>query len=155
LKVLEENCVNAADEAEGTNDTSYFNFTNCVSLFLEEIAGIKYIGDALIRWLRHAKKPMAMAPDVCFRRRSTILAYLDGGLLRSKLSRPSAYELAEAVFLAFPRSYQEKYAETHDELDEDVAPLWSAFMQYHTADVRNGTLAKLQKDKAGSKHPAE
>ena len=155
LKVLEENCVNAADEAEGTNDTSYPNFINCVSLFLEEIAGIKYIGDALIRWLRHAKKPMAMAPEVCFRRRATILAYLDGGLLRSKLSRPSAYELAEAVFLAFPRSYQEKYAETHDELDEDVAPLRSAFMQYHAADVRNGTLAKLQKDKAGSKRPAE
>jgi hypothetical protein len=81
------------------------------------------------------------------------LAYLDGGLLRSKLSRPSAYELAEAVFLTFPRSYQEKYAETHNELDEDVAPLHSAFMQYHAADVCNGTLAKLQKDKAGSKRP--
>jgi hypothetical protein len=68
LKVLEENCVNAADENEGTNDTSYSNFVNCVSLFLEEIAVIKYIGDALIRWLRHSKKPMAMAPGVCFLR---------------------------------------------------------------------------------------
>ena len=28
-------------------------------------------------------------------------------------------------------------------------------MQYHAADVRNGTLAKLQKEKAGSKRPAE
>jgi hypothetical protein len=128
LKVLEENCVNAADEAEGTNDTSYPNFTNCVSLFLEEIAGIKYIGDALIRWLCPAKKPMAMTPEVCFRRRATILAYLDGRLLCSKLSRPSAYELAEAVFLAYPRSYQEKYVKTHDELDEEVTPLRSAFI---------------------------
>ena len=66
-----------------------------------------------------------------------MLAYLDSGLLRSKLSRsrPSAYELAKAVFLAFPKPYQEKYAETHDELEEDLTPLRSVFMQYHAADI--------------------
>jgi hypothetical protein len=151
MKVLEENCVNAADETKGTNDTSYPNFTHCLSLFLEEISGVKYIGDGIIRWLRHAKKPMAMTPDACFRRRAAVLAHLNGGILRSKLSRPTAYELAEAVFLAFPQSYQEKCAETHDEIEEDVTPLRSAFAQYHANGVRNGKVAQLQKEKGDKK----
>lgn len=153
-KVLEENGIKAIDE-EGTNDNSYTNFLFCVSLFVEEMAGVKYIGDAIIRWLRHAKKPMLMAPDAAFRRRSTILSYLDGGLLRSKLARPTAYELAEAVFLAFPKSYQERYAETHDELEDDLAPLRSAFSQYHAVDVRNGVITKLRKEREDRKRPPE
>jgi hypothetical protein len=100
MKVLEENGVNTADANEGTNDLSYPNFTHCLSLFLEEVSGVKFIGDGIIRWLRHAKKPMAMTPDACFHRRAVVLAYLDSGILRSKLSRPTACELAEAVFLA-------------------------------------------------------
>jgi hypothetical protein len=39
--------VNTADEIDGTNDLSYPNFINCVSLFLEEVADIKFIGDAV------------------------------------------------------------------------------------------------------------
>ena len=155
-KILDDEEIDpSADHDDEENDLSHDSFTNCVSLFLEEVAGLKYIGDAAIRWLRLAKKPAAMAPDVCFRRRATVLAYLDSGLLRSKLSRPSAYELAEAVFLAFPKPYQEKYAETHDELDEDLTPLRSAFMQYHAADVRNGTLDKIKKAKEGKKRPSD
>jgi hypothetical protein len=88
--VLEENCVKASDRSDGMNDLSYLNFVNCVSLFLEEVADIKFIGHVVIRFLRHAHKPMAMSPDVCFHQCFSLLAYLDGGLLRSKLARPMA-----------------------------------------------------------------
>eukprot|EP00956_Cyclotella_meneghiniana_P025678 scaffold54040_cov37-Cyclotella_meneghiniana.AAC.1 len=91
-KVLEDNGVNAIDE--------------------EEIAGITHLGDAIIRFLCHGKKPGLMAPDACFRHRKTLMAYFDSGLLCSKLARPTAYQLAEAVFLSMPRTHQEKYAET-------------------------------------------
>ena len=149
-KVLEDNGVNAVDE-EGTNDYSYKNFINCVSFLCEEIAGITHLGDAIIRFLCHGKKPGLMSPDACFRRRQTLMAYFDSGLLRSKLARPTAYQLAEAVFLSMPRPHQEKYAETHEVIDEDTSALRSAMMQYHAADLRNGTLDKL---KGSRKRPA-
>ena len=153
-KVLEENGVNAIDE-DGTNDTTHKNFMTCVKFFCEELANVTYLGDVIIRFLRHAKKPALMAPDACFRRRQTLLAYFDSGLLRSRLARPTAYELAEAVFLAFPRGYQEKYAETHEELDADTSAMKSAFMQFYATDVRNGTLEKLKSGKSPKKRPAE
>ena len=155
-KVLDDEEIDpSADHDDEENDLSYDSFTNSVSLFLEEVAGLTFIGDAAIRWLCLAKKPAAMAPDVYFRRRATVLTHLDCRLLRTKLSRPSAYELAEAVFLAFPKTYQEKYAETHNELEEDLTPLRSAFMQYHAADMCNGTLDRLKKAKESKKRPSD
>ena len=153
-EVLEANGVNALDDGDGSNDLSWENFLLCVTLFLEEIAGVKYLGDAVIRFLHRAKKPMEMTPEACFRRRSTMMAFLDSGVLRSKLERPTAYALAESVFLAHPKAYQEKYAETHDEVDEDTTGMRSAFSQYHASDVKNGTVAKLKKEASEKKRPA-
>ena len=152
-KVLEENAVNAADEGDGTNDTSYENFKDCVALFLEEISGVKYLGDVIIRFLSRAKKPLEMSPDACFRRRSTMMSFMDTGVLRSKLPRPTAYALAESVFLAHPKGYQERFAETHDEIEEDTTAMRSAFSQYHANDVKNGTIASLKKG-GDKKRPA-
>jgi hypothetical protein len=47
VKVCEENGFNAVDAAEGTNDDSYLNFTHCLSLFLKEVSGVKFIGDGI------------------------------------------------------------------------------------------------------------
>eukprot|EP00956_Cyclotella_meneghiniana_P001470 scaffold1626_cov27-Cyclotella_meneghiniana.AAC.1 len=149
--VIEENGVNAVDDEEGTNDLSYTNFISCVAFFLEEISGVKYLGDVIIRFLSRAKKPLEMSPDACFRRRSTMMSFMDTGILRSKLPRPTAYALAESVFLAHPKGYQERYAETHDEIEEDTTAMRSAFSQFHAADVRNGTIAALKKGGGGDK----
>ena len=58
------------------------------------------------------------------------LSPASSGLLRSKLSMPSAYDLAEAVFLGMPKAHQEKYAEKHDEVETDLVALKNAFSQY-------------------------
>eukprot|EP00956_Cyclotella_meneghiniana_P036506 scaffold126502_cov47-Cyclotella_meneghiniana.AAC.3 len=92
-----------------------------------------------------------MSPDACFRRRQAMMSFMDTGILRSKLPRPTAYALAESVFLAHPKPYQEGFAETHDEIEEDTTAMRSAFSQFHAADVRNGTIAALKKGGGGDK----
>eukprot|EP00956_Cyclotella_meneghiniana_P015631 scaffold24043_cov57-Cyclotella_meneghiniana.AAC.1 len=94
-----------------------------------------------------------MTPEEYLRRRATVCAYVNTGLLRSKLSMPSAYDLAEAVFLGMPKPYQEKYAEKNDEVSTDLVALKNAFAQYHAADVRNGALAKIIKERESRKRP--
>ena len=101
-KVLEENAVNAADEGDGTNDTSYENFKDCVALFLEEISGVKYLGDVIIRFLSRAKKaprdvprrllPPALDHDVIHGHRGPTKQAASPDRLRlggERLSRPS------------------------------------------------------------------
>ncbi|HSN22632.1 MAG TPA: hypothetical protein VLS45_00455, partial [Methylomicrobium sp.] len=149
-KVLEEQNI----ENIGENELDNEKFLTCVSLFMEEIAGVTYLGDAIIRFICHGKKPGLMAPDACFRRRATLMAYFESGLLRSKLAKPTAYQLAEAVFLQMPRAHQERYAETNKEVTADTTALRSAMMQYHATDERNGVLARLKGDR-GRKRPAD
>jgi hypothetical protein len=86
-----------------------------------------------------------MSPEDYLRHRATVLAYLNTGLLCLKLSTPSAYDLAEAVFLGMLKAHQEKYAKKHDEVETDLDALKNAFSQYHAADVRNGALACILK----------
>jgi hypothetical protein len=64
---------------------------------------------------------------------------------------PSAYDLAEAVFLGMPKAHQEKYAEKHDEVETDLVALKNAFSQYHAADVRNGALARILQERESKK----
>ena len=149
-KVFEEEKIEELGETEVTKK----KFLTCISLFMEEIAGVTYLGDAIIRFLCHGKKPGLMAPDVCFRRRATLMAYFESDLLRSKLAKPTAYQLAEAVFLQMPRAHQERYAETNAEVSADTTALRSAMMQYHATDERNGTLERLKTDR-GHKRPAD
>ena len=77
---------------------------------------------------------------------ATVLAYLHTGLLRSKLSMPSAYDLAEAVFLGMPKAHQEKYAEKHDEVETDLVALKNAFSQYHAADRSHPQGTRVQEE---------
>jgi hypothetical protein len=95
-----------------------------------------------------------MPPGVAFDRRATLLALLDCGLLRSKLPKPNAYKLAEANILAFPAAYQEKYADSHEDIGEDLDPICAAFTQYFAADVKNSTIKALS-DKKEKKRPAD
>jgi hypothetical protein len=132
-KVLKANGIDADLEDNELSKLSYKKFEQCVALFLEEVAGQKYLGDGIIRWLRQGCHPMRILPNTAFDRQATLLALLECGLLRSKLPKPNAYELAEAIFLAFPQSYQEKYAEAHKEIGEDLGPICSAFSQYFAA----------------------
>jgi hypothetical protein len=75
-------------------------------------------------------------------------------LLRSKLPKPNAYKLAEANILAFPAAYQEKYADSHEDIGEDLDPICAAFTQYFAADVKNSTIKALS-DKKEKKRPAD
>ena len=146
-RVLEDNHVDENDESTLT----FEKFQECRICYCSELAGTKYPGDSVIRWLRLWKKPAWMTPEEYLRRRATVLAYLHTGLLRSKLSMPSAYDLAEAVFLGMPKAHQEKYAEKHDEVETDLVALKNAFSQYHAADVRNGALARILQERESKK----
>ena len=59
--------------------------------------------------------------------------------------------MTEAVFLGMPKAHQEKYAEKHNEVETDLAALKDAFSQYHAADVRNGALARILKEREAKK----
>ena len=92
-------------------------FITVVQHYLEEVQGLKFIGDAAIRFLQgNNKKPAAMTPEKFFRRRGIILGFITGGYLRFKLSVPTTVQLNEAAFLACACTWQEKYAETNDEV---------------------------------------
>jgi hypothetical protein len=60
-EVLEENGVNNADAADGTNDTSHENFMTCVQDYIEKRAGFPNVGDAIIHFVEHRKKPAVEA----------------------------------------------------------------------------------------------
>jgi hypothetical protein len=72
---------------------------------------------------------------------------LDSGLLRMKLRRPNAAELAQ-----FPKAHQEKYALANPVLGTDQGPLKTAMQQYHLKDQRDGTLKTLKQKKRSSAH---
>ena len=151
-QVLDEQKTAALGELAEDADESALDynglFKTVVQHYLEEVQGLKFIGDAAIRFLQGSnKKPATMTPAKFFRRRATILGFVTGGYLRYKLSVPTNVQLNEAAFLACARVWQEKYAETNDEVSTDTSKLISAFSAYHTADIRAGTLKKLQKEK--------
>jgi hypothetical protein len=159
-QVLDEQTTAALGELDEGADASALNydgmFATVVQHYLEEVQGLKFIGDAAIRFLTSAsnKKPAAMTPAKFFRRRATILGFVTGGYLRFKLSVPTTVQLNEAAFLSCVRVWQEKYAETNEEVTADTGKLISAFSAYHTADIRAGTLKKIQKDKEEKKRKA-
>ena len=148
-RVLDDNGVDVTK----ADTCTMAKWKECRICYCSELAGIKYPGDSVIRWLRFWKKPYWMTPEEYLRRRATVLAYANTGLLRSKLSMPTGYDLAEAVFLGMPKPYQEKYAEKNDEVSTDLVALKNAFTQYHAADVRNGALAKIIKERESRKRP--
>jgi hypothetical protein len=137
--------------AEGA-DKSTLNYdgmyTTVVQHYLKEVQGLKFIGNATILFLQGSnKKPATMTPAKFFRRRATILGFITGGYLRFKLSVPTTVQLNEAVFLTYACIWQEKYAKTNKKLTTDMSKLISGFSAYHTADIRAGTLKKIQKEK--------
>jgi hypothetical protein len=154
-KVLDAQGIDLDLDDNEPSQLSYKKFEHCVTLFLEEVAGQKFLGDGIIRWLRRGRRPMRMSPNVAFDLCATLLALLDCGLLWSKLPKPNAYKLAEAIFLAFPAAYQEKYADSHEDIGEDLDPIHAAFMQYFAADVKNGTIKTLSERKEKKKRSAD
>ena len=46
--------------------------------------------------------------------------YVENGWLCHKLPLPIAYEKAEQIFAAQPQAHQMKFAETHQEIGDDV-----------------------------------
>lgn len=132
-------------------DTTMEHWTLTLQRYLEEVAGTPRLGDAAIRMLQNSKKPLEMSPDDWFRRRVQVLGYLEGGMLRRRLALPTQFQLNEAAFLGVSKAWQEKYAETHEEVADDQKDLQSAFSSYHAADIRNGTLSKIKKSKEDSK----
>ena len=154
--MLDEQTTAALGKLADGADASALNydgmFTTVVQHYLEEVQGLGFIGDAAIRFLQGSnKKPVKMTPAMFFRRRAMILGFITGGFLRFKLSVPRTVQLNEAVFLACALVWQEKYAETNEEVTTDTSKLISAFSAYHTADIRAGTLKKIQKEKEDKK----
>jgi hypothetical protein len=82
--VLDEQKTAALGElAEGADESalSYDGlFKTVVQHYLEEVQGLKFIGDAAIRFLQGSnKKPATMTPAKFFRRRAMILGFVTGG----------------------------------------------------------------------------
>ena len=129
-----------AELAEGADESTLDcdgMFVTIAQHYLEEVQGLKFIGDAAIRFLQgNNKKPAAMTQAKFFCRRGTILGFITSGYLHFKLSDPTTVQLNEAAFLACARTWQEKYAETNeDKVTEDTSKLISASSTYHTADI--------------------
>ena len=111
-------------------------FMDALRDYLEEVAGVKFLGDFLLALLEHAKKPAAVPIGGFIDRRDEYLRYYDGGYLRSESARPTAKQLAIQVFKHQPRHHQQKYAHVpHLEVEEDQKALRIFFEGCHDEDV--------------------
>ena len=155
-----DECVVDTTSNDGSVDHTDL-FKKTVHIFLEKVAGYKYIGDAVIRMLIGQgghKKPLQMTPNTFFLRRQEIFRYTTGGYLRVSVAIPTQKQLMEAAFMACPCSWQEKYSEVHKEVEADGKQLLLSFTAYYTADLCAGTLSKIRKNaddkkKKSSGHP--
>ncbi len=133
-------------------DQTLAAFDEAMTFYFERVAGYKYIGDALIRWMRHQRKPALLEFSVYQDRRAEVLSYITCGMFRSRLNVATAQELAEQVFLHQPVAHQAKYAETHEEVEEDQDALRTAFEGFHEADKQDGTYADVEKNVKKAHH---
>jgi hypothetical protein len=128
--------------ADRTADT----FKDAQRDYLEKVAGVKKLGDFIIRQLDN-RKPATMPMEDYMARRQEWESYLDGGYLRLTFARPTAHQKAEQVFNGQPKAHQEKYAIKNDEVEDDLDALKTFFEGCHVTDVSDGTYANIVKSK--------
>jgi hypothetical protein len=84
-------CVVDATSNDGSVDYTDL-FKKTVQIFLEKVAGYKYIGDAVSRMLINQgghKKPLEMTPNTFFLRRQEIFSYTTVGYLQVSVAIPT------------------------------------------------------------------
>ena len=80
-------------------------------------------------------------------RRQEVVGYVTKGWLRHTLDLPNQHDVAEALFDAQPKAHNDKYAETHEDVETDISKLQNFFEHKHEQDVQNGTYKRLVQDK--------
>jgi hypothetical protein len=120
-------------------------FKQAITLYLESLVGLYYIGDQVICQLREQKKP-AMIPycDFEHRREQLLLYVMQNNLLRRMLNIPTAQELVEQLFLAQPKAHQAKYAKISEDVEHDIDMLCTFFKGCHVEDIADGTFQKFK-----------
>eukprot|EP00956_Cyclotella_meneghiniana_P037692 scaffold143105_cov21-Cyclotella_meneghiniana.AAC.1 len=86
--------------------------------YLEQVAGVKFIGNQLERWKKQSRKPAHMPSDAWNQRLLELQGYLDTGMLPTAISTSNAQDKKENFFFSMPRDHQAKYAEVHPTLED-------------------------------------
>lgn len=136
-------------------DKSPDKLEECQRDYLEAVAGFPNVGDQLIRWFQTAKKPALMPFKEYMRRRVQLFSYLDSGLLRTTMAKPTDQEKVEQIFLGQPKNHQVKYAINNKTVSTNTADLQAFFEQCQAADKSSGKLDQIKKDKDESKKKTE
>lgn len=131
-------------EADRTEES----FVDALRDYLEEIEDLTDLGNVIVRSMRTLKKPAWMVYDRAAAVRGKWKGYLDEGLVRCTIARPTEQEACEEIFLSMPKAYQTKYAEKHSEVECDEEKLRVFFKGCETADRNDGTYAKIMKAQA-------
>ena len=69
----------------GTFYRNMLAFGECVRDYLEQVAGVKFIGNQLTRWMKQSRKPAHMPPDAWNQRLLELQGYIDNGMLRTSI----------------------------------------------------------------------
>ena len=92
--------------------------------YLEEISGIKNLGNCIIRLLASQRaKPCPMSFNDYLDRRELMHSYLDTEYVRYTYARLSEQERTEQIFKQQPKAHQQAYAREHEEAETDLEKL--------------------------------
>jgi hypothetical protein len=94
-------------ESKTKNEDLWFESVQC---YIKEVAEMKYLKDAAIWFLLNSKKPLEITLHHYFRRRSTIVAYIESKLLRGDIVIPTQVQHNEAASMGCARTWQEKFS---------------------------------------------
>ena len=116
---------------------TYDNWKKCVTLYIEDRAHCKFLGDSIVRSIRSSRKPRKMSPKDYIERLESLLTYYDSPFVRANLLKPDSKEFCEQIFLGMPRNYQDKYAENHQEVEDNPSDLKNFFASLHNKEGTN------------------
>ena len=126
-------------------DRTVDSFKEAQADYLESVEKIKKLGNVLIRQQRNLKRPAWMEYDEYDAVKNKWDGYLDEGYVRFTIARATAQEKCEEVFFQQPKAHQGKYAEKHEDVEDDQDKLRVFFNGCMTADKNDGTFAKIMK----------
>ena len=99
------------------------DFTEAIKFYLERVAGVKYLGNFIIRFPYTSKKITDLSIEDYIARRNKLKRHIDGPELCHNMVLPPLHENVQQIFDHHPKQHQDKYAETNEEVKTDETVL--------------------------------
>ena len=102
-------------EVDGsTND----DFVHALTLYVEKVAGVQNLQDAILRWISKWKKPCVLTLKEYVRRCDELYAYAAGPYTRGSMEIPTDALKKETFFFDMCKSHQEDFAQQYQDVND-------------------------------------